>query len=171
VAEGQKKRISLEDFFEKILVELPALSASEMDQGHFIQKKLFLQADLDMELLAMRVWYVSQALYGALIHRGNVELETTLEILRLFAEAKDALTGNLGLDYKLRCEFYERALQHDLEDESHGNQLLDCFLKFCGSEHDALKELYYASMVGITTRLAKTVERFEIVRTSGDPSA
>ena len=165
MADSPKKRISLDEFFSKILVELPALSASEMEQGNFIQKRLAMSADLDSELTALRVWYMSQALYGALTHRGNVETEITLELLRRFAGATQRMTRTLRLDYALRCEFYERAMQHDMEDEGHGNQLLDCFLKFCGSEHEALKEIYYASMVGITTRVAKTVERFEIVKT------
>ena len=165
MADNPRKRISLEEFFSKILVELPALSASEMEQGNFIQKRLGLATDLDSELTALRVWYMSQALYGALMHRSNVDIEITLELLRRFAAATGRMTLSLKLDYGLRCEFYERAMQHDMEDEGHGNQLLDCFLKFCGSEHEALKEIYYASMVGITTRVAKTVERFEIVKT------
>ncbi len=159
----QRKKISVEDFVEKVLVELPALSASEMEQGQFIQKKLFLSADLDAELTALRTWYVAQALYGSMVHRGGISSDVTLEVLSLFSRAKTMLSETLRLDYKMRYEFYERALQHDLEDEAHGQHLLDCFMKFSGSEHAALKELYFAAMVGITTRLAKAVEKFEVV--------
>jgi hypothetical protein len=162
MAENQKKRIAAEEFFGKVLAELPALSASEMEQGHFVQKKLFLETDLDAELTALRLWYLSQAFFGAALHRGAFKAETALDILRRYVMSLERMAAPLKLDFKLRCEFYERAMQHDLEDEGHGNALLECFCKFSGSEHEAIKELFYASMVGITTRLAKTVERFEV---------
>jgi hypothetical protein len=162
MADPQKKRIKAEEFFSRVLVELPALSASEMEQGHFVQKKLFLETDLDAELTALRIWYLSQALFGSLVHRGGMDPELALDILRRLMLARDRMVGPLKLDFKSRCEFYERAMQHDMEDEGHGNALLDCFCQFCGSDHAAIKELYYAAMVGITTRLAKTAERFEV---------
>lgn len=162
MAEGGKKKISIGDFVEKILIELPALSASEMEQGDFVQKKLFLQTDLSSELTGLRVWYLYQALFGSLIHRGGATPAKALEIIGRLCETRDAMGSSLGIDFNLRCEFYERAMQHDMEDEGHGNALLDCFCKFAGSDHAAVKELYYAAMVGITTRLAKTAERFEV---------
>jgi hypothetical protein len=162
MAESPRKRVGVEDFFSKILVELPALSASEMEQGHFVQKKLFLTTDLDAELTALRIWYLSQALFGALVHRGGMDPEIALDVLRRLMQAREAMVEGLRLDFPIRCEFYERAVQHDLEDEGHGNALLECFCKFAGSDHAAVQELYYAAMVGITTRLAKTVERFEV---------
>jgi len=158
-----KKRISGEEFFSRVLVELPALSASEMEQGHFVQKKLFLENDLDSELTALRIWYLSQALFGSMVHRGGMDTEVFVDILRRLMLSRERMVEPLHLDFRVRCEFYERAMQHDLEDEGHGKALLECFCKFVGSDHAAIQELFYAAMVGITTRLAKTAERFEVV--------
>lgn len=163
MADTGKRRIGTEDFFNMVLMELPALSASEMEQGHFIKQKLALDSDVEAELFALRIWYISQALFGSLLHRGNIKPEVTLEILRRFIESRGHLTEHLNLDFHMRCEFYERAMQHDLEDEGHGAALLDTFCNFVGSRHSAIQELFYAAMVGITTRLAKTAERFDVV--------
>jgi hypothetical protein len=162
MADTSKKRISAEEFFNKVLLELPALSASEMEQGHFVQKKLALEVDLDAELTALRIWYLSQALFGSLVHRGGLDAEVSIDILRRLMASRERMVEPLRLDFRLRCEFYERAMQHDLEDEGHGKALLECFCKFAGSDHAAIQELFYAAMVGITTRLAKTAERFDV---------
>ena len=159
-----RKKIRVEEFLMKVLLELPVLSASEMDQAVLLERHLGLDRRLEDEIMALRWWYLSHLLYGQLVHRGRVPLDLALALIAMFVELRDQILAQLPLDFAMRCEFYEQALQDDLDDEGHGFHLLACFQKFSGSESDAMKEFFYASMVGVTSRLSRSMNRFEIVQ-------
>jgi hypothetical protein len=159
-----RKKIRVEEFLMKVLMELPVPSASEMDQAQLMERHLGLQKSLEDEIMALRWWYLSHLLYGQLVHRARVHVDLALAVIALFVELRDQVVSQMPVDFSTRCEFYERALQDDLDDEGHGFQLLGCFNKFVGSDNEALKEIFYASMVGVTSRLARALDRFEIVQ-------
>ena len=159
----ERKRLAFGEFLNKVLIELPVPSASEMEQYHLMERHLGLSSQLESEVMALRWWYLSHLLFGQLTHRGHVPVVTALKLIGSFMEMRQAITAQLGLDFEMRCEFYERALQDDLDDEGHGYHLLDCFYKFVGRDNEMLRELFFMSMVGITARLAKALDRFEIV--------
>lgn len=159
-----RKKIKASDYISKVLIELPALSASEMEQAHMLQRHLFLTVDVEIEIAALRWWYLTHLLFGMLHHRGKAPLEVSLQVLQQFITYRQPAIDALGLDFESRSEFYERALQDDLDDEGHEQHLQACFLRYCGSQSDALKELYFAAMIGLTNRLAKTMDKFEIVQ-------
>ena len=77
-----------------------------------------------------------------------------------FKRGQDAETHG---QHEKAVEFYERALQDDLSDEGGGFHVYDCFQKFVGKENEILREFYFASMTGVSARLSKAVDRFEIV--------
>ena len=161
-ASGRKK-LHVNEFLMKVLLELPVPSASEMDQAHLLERHLGLDKRLEDEIMALRWWYLTHLLFGQLVHRGHVNVDLALGMIGRFVDMRDQIMGQLPIDFAIRCEFYERALQDDLDDEGHGFHLLDCFQKFIGMESEALKEVFYASMLGVTSRLAKSMDRFEIV--------
>ncbi len=134
-----------------------------MEQSHLLERHLQLDIRLENELMALRWWYLTHLLFGQLVHRGRVPVLLALGVISQFVEMRDRVMSALPMDFLVRCEFYERALQDDLDDEGHGFHLLDCFQKFVGLENEALKEVFYASMLGITSRLSKAMDRFEIV--------
>jgi hypothetical protein len=76
---------------------------------------------------------------------------------------RDVVLSQLPLDFGMRCEFYEKAIQDDAHDEGHGFHLFECFQAFVGKPSEILQEFYYASLIGISTRLTKSVDRFDIV--------
>ena len=158
-----RKKLRVEEFLMKVLLELPVLSASEMEQAHLLERHLGMDARLENELMALRWWYLTHLLFGQLVHRGRVPVLLALGLIGNFVDLRDQILTQLPLDFVTRCEFYERALQDDLDDEGHGYHLLDCFQKFAGQENEAMKEFFYASMLGITSRLSKAMDRFEIV--------
>ena len=158
-----KKRLRLDEFLHKVLLELPVLSGSEMEQAHLVERHLGLDTRLEDELMALRWWYLSHLLFGQLVHRGHTGTKDALHIVEVFAAQRDQVLSQMNLDFAMRCEFYERALQNDLCDEGGGFHIYDCFEKFVGQPNEVLREFYFASMTGVATRLAKAVERFEIV--------
>lgn len=158
-----KKKLRLDEFLHKVLLELPVLSGSEMEQAHLVERHLGLDTRLEDELMALRWWYLSHLLYGQLVHRGHTSTQDALHIVATFTSLRDVVLSQLSLDFSMRCEFYERALQNDISDEGGGFHIYDCFEKFVGHPNEILREFYFASMTGVATRLAKAVERFEIV--------
>lgn len=159
-----RKKIRVEEFLMKVLLELPVPSASEMDQAALLERHLGLTKSLEDEIMALRWWYLSHLLYGQLVHRARVHVDLALAVIALFVELRDQILVAAPIDFALRCEFYERSLQDDLDDEGHGYHLLACFQKFAGSENEAMKEIFYASMLGVTSRLARALDRFELVQ-------
>jgi hypothetical protein len=158
-----RKKLRVDEFLLKVLVELPVPTASEMEQAHLLERHLGLDRRLEDELMALRWWYLTHLLFGQLVYRGKTPMVLALGIISQFAELRDQILTQTAVDFTLRCEFYERAATDDLNDEGHGFHLLDCFQKFVGKENDALKEFFYASLAGITARLSKAMDRFEIV--------
>jgi hypothetical protein len=158
-----RKKLHVDEFLMKVLIELPVPSASEMEQADLLERHLQLDIHLEHEIMALRWWYLTHLLFGQLVHRGRVPLDLTLGLIGRFVVLRDQVMSSLPMDFLVRCEFYERALQDDLDDEGHGFHLLDCFQKFVGQENEALKEVFYASMLGVTARLSKAMDRFEIV--------
>lgn len=158
-----KKKLKLEEFLHKVLLELPVLSASEMEQAHLVERHLALNKSLEDELMALRWWYLGHLLLGQLAHRGHVPMARSLRIVASFVALRDVVLTQMGLDFAVRCEFYERALQDDLSDEGGGFHVYDVFQKFVGKENEILREFYFASMTGVSARLSKAVDRFEIV--------
>jgi hypothetical protein len=158
-----RKKLRVDEFLLKVLVELPVPTASEMDQASLVERHLGLDRRLEDELMALRWWYLTHVLYGHLVYRGRTPVVLALGIIHQFTELRDQIVAQTGIDFVLRCEFYERAANDDLNDEGHGFHLLDCFQKFVGKENDALKEFFYASLSGITARMSKAMDRFEIV--------
>jgi hypothetical protein len=158
-----KKRLKLEEFLHKVLLELPVLSASEMEQAHLVERHLGLDKRLEDELMALRWWYLGHLLLGQLVHRGHLPLPQALRVVASFDALRAMVLQQLPLDFGVRCEFFERALQEDLSDEGGGFHVYDCFEKFVGRPNPILREFYFASMMGVSTRLAKAVDRFDIV--------
>jgi hypothetical protein len=158
-----KKRLKLEEFLHKVLLELPVLSASEMEQAHLVERHMGLDIRLEDELMALRWWYLSHLLLGQLVHRGHTPTAYALRIVASFTALRDLALAEFPVDFGMRCEFYERALQDDVSDEGGGFHVYECFEKFVGRPNEILREFYFASMTGVATRLAKAVERFEIV--------
>lgn len=158
-----KKKLKMEEFLQKVLLELPVLSASEMEQAHLVERHLGLDRSLEDELMALRWWYLTHLLYGQLTHRGKLASAQALRVVASFVALRDLVLAQLALDFQLRCEFYERAIQDQIGDECGGPHLYDCFQKFVGRENPILKEFYFASMMGISNRLAKVVDRFDVV--------
>jgi hypothetical protein len=158
-----RKKLHVDEFLMKVLIELPVPSASEMEQADLLERHLQLDIHLEHEIMALRWWYMTHLLFGQLVHRGRVPLDLSLSLIGQFVGVRDQVMSSLPMDFLVRCEFYERALQDDLDDEGHGFHLLDCFQKFVGQENEALKEVFYASMLGVTARLSKAMDRFEIV--------
>jgi hypothetical protein len=158
-----KKRLRQGEFLEKVLLEIPVPSAGEMAQAHLVERHLGIDSRLEDELMALRWWYLSHLLFGQLAHRAQVPTEQALRIFASFIELRDMIIGDQPYDFSMRCDFYERALQQDLSDEAGAFHVYDTFEKFVGRPHDMLREFYFASMMGVATRLTKAVERFEIV--------
>jgi|GEM_PF-2826673 hypothetical protein len=158
-----KKKLKMEEFLHKVLLELPVLSASEMEQAHLVERHLGLDRSLEDELMALRWWYLTHLLYGQLAHRGKLVPGQALRVVASFVALRDLVLSQLEMDFQLRCEFYERAIQDQVGDECGGSHLYDCFQKFVGRDNPILKEFYYASMMGISNRLAKVVDRFDVV--------
>ena len=159
----QRKRLRVDEFLLKILMELPVPTPSETQQAELLERHLGLSRRLEDELAALRWWYLTHILYGQLVYRGGTPLVFALGIISQFVELRDGVLAKLDIDFATRCEFYERAAIDDLTDEGHGFHLLDCFQKFVGKENEMLKEFFYASLLGITARLSKAMDRFEIV--------
>lgn len=158
-----KKRLKLEEFLHKVLLELPVLSASEMEQAHLAERHLQLDTRLEDELMALRWWYLTHNLFGMLLYRGHMPPSQALRTVASFIALRDVVLAQLPLDFGMRCEFYEKAIQDDTNDEGHGYHLFECFQAFVGKPNEVLKEFYYASLMGISSRLTKVVDRFEIV--------
>lgn len=158
-----KKRLKLEEFLHKVLLELPVLSASEMEQAHLVQRHLGLDRPLEDELMVLRWWYLTHCLFGMLVYRGRMPAGQALKVVASFIALRDVVLAQLPLDFGMRCEFYEKAIQDDTNDEGHGFHLFECFQAFVGRPNEVLKEFYYASLMGVSSRLIKAVDRFEIV--------
>jgi hypothetical protein len=158
-----KKKLKLEEFLHKVLLELPVLSASEMEQAHMVRRHLGLERSLEDELMALRWWYLTHCLFGMLVYRGKMLPAQALRTVASFIALRDVVLSQLSLDFEMRCEFYEKAIQDDTNDEGHGFHLFECFQAFVGKPNEVLKEFYYASLMGISSRLIKAVDRFEIV--------
>jgi hypothetical protein len=157
-----KKRLKLEEFLHKVLLELPVLSASEMEQAHMVERHLGLEKRLEDELMCLRWWYLTHVLFGMLVYRGKLASGKALKVVGSFIALRDRVLSQLPLDFAMRCEFYEKAIQDDTNDEGHGFHLFECFQAFVGKPNAILREFYYASLMGITHRLTKAVDRFEI---------
>lgn len=158
-----KKKLRMEDFLHKVLLELPVLSGSEMEQAHLVERHLGLTKSLEDELMVLRWWYLTHCLFGMLVYRGKMPAGQALRTVASFIALRDVVLTQLPLDYEMRAEFYEKAIQDDTNDEGHGFHLFECFQAFVGKPNDVLKEFYYASLMGISSRLIKAVDRFEIV--------
>jgi len=158
-----KKRMRLEEFLHKVLLELPVLSASEMEQAHLVERHLGLDRSLEDELMAMRWWYLTHLLFGQLAQRGQVPAARALRVVASFVALRDIVLNQLPLDFVLRCEYYERALQDELSDEGRTLHIYTVFQTFVGREDEILKEFYFASIMGVSNRLSKAIDRFEIV--------
>jgi hypothetical protein len=158
-----KKKLKLEEFLHKVLLELPVLTGSEMEQAHLVERHLGMDKSLEDELMALRWWYLGHLLLGQLVHRGKVPYARSFRIAASFIALREVVLSQMDLDFGIRCEFYERALQDDLSDEGGGFHVYDCFQKFVGKENEILREFYFASMTGVSARLSKAVDRFEIV--------
>ncbi len=128
-----RKKIRVEEFLMKVLLELPVPSASEMDQAQLLERHLNLDRRLEDEIMALRWWYLSHLLYGQLVHRARVHVDLALAVIALFVELRDQILSQLPMDFATRCEFYERPLQDDLDDEGDGFHLLAFFQKFVAS--------------------------------------
>jgi hypothetical protein len=158
-----KKRLKLEEFLHKVLLELPVLSASEMEQAQMVERHLGLEKRLEDELMCLRWWYLTHVLFGMLVYRGKMPSGRALKVVASFISLRDVVLAQLPLDFEMRCEFYEKAIQDDTNDEGHGFHLFECFQAFVGKPNDILQEFYYASLMGISNRVTKVVDRFEIV--------
>jgi hypothetical protein len=158
-----KKKLKLEEFLHKVLLELPVLSASEMEQAHLVERHLGLDRKLEDELMVLRWWYLTHCLFGMMVYRGHMPSGQALKVVASFIALRDVVLTQLPLDFEMRCEFYEKAIQDDTNDEGHGFHLFECFQAFVGKQSDVLREFYYASLMGISSRLTKVVDRFEVV--------
>lgn len=158
-----KKKLKLEEFLHKVLLELPVPSASEMEQAHLVERHLGLDRHLEDELMALRWWYLTHNLYGMLVYRGKMPSSQALRTVASFIALRDVVLTQLPLDFEMRAEFYEKAIQDDTNDEGHGFHLFECFQAFVGKQNDVLQEFYYASLMGISNRLTKVVDRFEVI--------
>jgi len=113
--------------------------------------------------MAMRWWYLTHLLFGQLVQRGQMPAPQALRVLASFVALRDMVLTQVPLDFVLRCEYYERALQDELSDEGRALHIYTVFQTFVGREDEILKEFYFASMMGVSNRLSKAVDRFEIV--------
>ena len=160
-----RKKVTVEDFIDQIILEIPSMSAGEMELAATVKKKYSLETDVESELTVMRLWFVSHALMGALTNRARIDTELALETIARFLRQRDKFVNALGVDYRARSEFYDMAYQEDILDEGNSAKIRETFFRYLGvgRELPEVAELFNKALANVSKRVDAAVTQFEII--------
>ena len=161
MANTPKKQISMDNLVSKVVLGLPFLNDQEIEMAWKAGQERDYQ-NLEDEMQALRWWYLTEMLLGALITRNGVDPQVAVLVVSSFLKQLDEHVKHIKVDIKQRLKDYNQALQRDIESGGGANHVRDLFLKLVDQDGPETQAIYLQSIKTVSVRLEKTMEKFEI---------
>ena len=105
----------MDNLISKVVMGLPFLSDKEIEMAWKAGQAREYQ-NLEDEMQALRWWYLSEMLLGALITRNGLDPQVAVLVVSGFLKQLDEHVKHLKVDIKQRLKDYNQALQTGMRD-------------------------------------------------------
>ena len=161
MANAPKKSISMDNLVSKVVMGLPFLSDKEIETAWKAGQERDYQ-NLEDEMQALRWWYLTEMLLGALITRNGLDPQVAVLVVSGFLKQLDEHVKHLKVDIKQRLKDYNQALQRDIESGGGTNHVRDLFFQFVNQDGPETEAIYLQSIKTVATRLEMTMAKFTV---------